>query len=183
MQLAHSPVGGKRWIRLYLEILHDPKVQLLSPHLFKAWVNLLVMAGLNNGKLPSTAHMAYHLQVSSKDVSDYVDQLIMAELIDVAPDHSLVPHNWSTRQYLSDGSDRTVAARMRRYRQGKKKPLRNALRNGAVTVTEICSESVSESESDYSPSQEKDSEVNTRAGVHVGTRNAYARAKAGEGSV
>lgn len=181
-------MAGKRWLRLYVEILNDPKVQRLSPHLFRTWVNLLALAGQNNGRLPGTSDIAFHLRMSTSDASSHIDDLILAELIDVHPDRSMSPHNWDRRQFVSDCG--TSSERVRKFRQKRAKSRSEQKAcNGDETLhetfhetpvkrfsNEICSESVSESESVSSSSQRK--ETDSLRGN--GTRNGYRVARDGE---
>lgn len=106
-----------RWFRFYDEALDDPKVQRLSPHLFRAWVNLLCLASKAEGLLPSTDDIAFRLRVSEHDAKAYVDDLILAGLIDIGADGRLRPHNWDGRQCASD----TSKERTRKWRENKKK--------------------------------------------------------------
>ena len=122
-----------RWFRLYDEMLDDPKVQLLSPELFKTWVNVLALACRNGGNLPTISVMAFALRMTPSDLQCRIDELILAGLIDIMPDKSLEPHNWSRRQWKSDDS----ADRVKRHRE-KKKSSETAPEqqgNGYVTVT------------------------------------------------
>ena len=119
-----------RWFRVYTEIVNDPKVQKLAPHLFKTWINLLALAAENDGKLPAIDDIAFKLRMSPKDADGHVCELIDLGLIDISPDRSLSPHNWYTRQYRWDGADPTAADRMRRMRKRRRE--RNC--NGDVTV-------------------------------------------------
>ena len=87
-----------KWFRFYTEVLDDPKVQRLSPHLFKAWVNLLCIASKGDGKLPSYDDLAFMLRMSVQDVASHVDDLILAGLIDLDGKGGRRPHNWEVRQ-------------------------------------------------------------------------------------
>lgn len=106
-----------RWFRAYSEALDDPKVQRLHPTLFKAWFNLLCLACQHDGTLPSNDDIAFRLRVSVQDAQSYMDELIMAGLIDIRPDGSRTPHNWETRQFVSDSS----TERVRKHRKRKQK--------------------------------------------------------------
>jgi hypothetical protein len=44
-----------RWLRLYCEVVADPKVQRLPGDKFKRWINLLCVAGQHDGILPPMA--------------------------------------------------------------------------------------------------------------------------------
>lgn len=105
------------WFRAYSEALDDPKVQRLHPTLFKAWFNLLCLACQHNGVLPSNDDIAFRLRVSAQDAQGYIDELILAGLIDIRPDGTRTPHNWETRQFVSD----TSTERVRKHRKRKQK--------------------------------------------------------------
>ena len=107
-----------RWFRIYDEILDDPKVQLLSPEAFKAWVNLLAIASRNDGHIPPVDTLAFALRLSVQDVQSKLDDLILAGLIDIQPDKRLAPHNWARRQWKSDDS----TDRVKRHRGKRKSP-------------------------------------------------------------
>ena len=102
-----------KWFRFYSEALHDPKVQMLSPAMFKLWVNLLCLAAENGGVLPETCHFSVSLR--SDRCQKYVSYLSDVGLFDVSAD-GLRPHNWANRQYESDDS----APRVKRYRNASR---------------------------------------------------------------
>jgi hypothetical protein len=120
-----------RWFRVYDDILDDPKVQLLSPELFKTWVNLLAVASRNAGKLPPAHQLAFALRLGAQDMQSRLDELILAGLIDIAADGSMEPHNWSKRQWKSDDS----AERVRKHRAKKSAETSGNIRQ-AVTETD-----------------------------------------------
>lgn len=119
-----------RWFRFYDDVLNDRKVQRLSPHLFKTWVNLLCLASKGNGKLPCDDDIAYDLRISVQDAAQQIEDLILAGLIDIGPKGERSPHNWSERQYASDSS----AVRTRKYRENKKKKPCDVTPTVTVTV-------------------------------------------------
>ena len=105
-----------RWFRMYDDALDDPKVQLLAPELFKAWVNLLCLASRGGGKLPCLDDLAFSLRVTRDVARDWIETLRQRGLIDVDEgDGALSPHNWSQRQFRSDADPR-AAERQRRKR-------------------------------------------------------------------
>lgn len=110
------------WFRFYTEALDDPKVQRLPPHLFKTWVNLLCLAGTNGGKFPSIDDIAFRLRLSPTDAGQQIDELILAGLIDIGASGEREPHNWQSRQFVSDSS----TERVRKHRKQKEKQTRNA---------------------------------------------------------
>lgn len=115
-----------RWFRFYEEVLNDPKAQRLSGDRFKAWVNLLCLASANNGAI-MRCDVAFALRESEENAGIIVAALIEQNLLEDRGD-CLAPHNWAKRQYKSDVTDPTAAARMERHRNKK--------RNDTVTVTD-----------------------------------------------
>jgi hypothetical protein len=103
-----------RWFRLYDELLNDPKVQQLPPHLFKGLINLWCLASKNNGIIQIDA-VAFNLRMDQDKASRLVKALIELGFFEGA-DTVLTPHNWSGRQYASDNS----ADRKRAYREKRR---------------------------------------------------------------
>lgn len=117
------------WWRAYNEAVNDPKLQLISDSLFRAWFNLMCIASGNDGALPAVASLAFTLRMKPEKVGQVLTQLHAAGLLDKT-ETGFVPHNWKGRQYKSDKADETAAERMARYRERKRNE-----RNAAVTVT------------------------------------------------
>jgi hypothetical protein len=103
------------WFRFYESTLDDPKVQKLKPELFKAWVNLLALASRHEGALPSVADCAFALRVSEDKAGSWLWDLNAAGLMDKTAT-GYAPHNWASRQFISDGSKE----RVRRYRDKRR---------------------------------------------------------------
>jgi hypothetical protein len=87
-----------RWFRFYDEALDDPKVQLLTPELFKAWVNLLCMANRGDGVILNNEALAWHLRCKPERVGLFIDALVEKGLIEDRGD-CFVPHNWDKWQH------------------------------------------------------------------------------------
>ncbi len=118
-----------RWLRLYDELLNDPKVQRLEPSLFKALINLWCLASKHDGKLPEPADITFALRLSNEaDATALTDELLGLGLLDLGEDGVLRPHNWESRQFKSD-RDKS-AERMRNKR------IRDASRDAPVTPPE-----------------------------------------------
>jgi len=132
------------WLRMYTEVLSDPKVQTLPDSLFKAWINLLIIAKLNNqkGKLPESIHsMAFSLHLTDEKLTKYLKILTDTGLIDNG-----VMHGWEKRQYESD-NDPTNNARQKRYREQHS----NALHNASITPPRVQSTDTPKAPIDRSP--------------------------------
>ncbi len=106
-----------RWFRLYAEVLHDPKVQLLPCEDFRSWINLLCLASENDGSLPSFQAIGFSLRMDENAVRTLIERLSNAGLIDrLNGGHNGVhyaPHAWDKRQYKSD----TSTGRVKRFRE------------------------------------------------------------------
>lgn len=136
MKLSNTTDPRKRnmaWFRFYTEALDDPKVQRLHAPLFKTWINLLCLAGKNDGQLPCVDDIAFALRMSHHDASQHIDELVLAGLIDIqtGPHVRFTPHNWAQRQYQSDRS----AERTRKYRERKAKNACDVTSDVTVTAT------------------------------------------------
>jgi 5-methylcytosine-specific restriction endonuclease McrA len=108
-----------RWWRAYDEALHDPKVQMLEPPLFKTWFNLLCIASKNDGVLPSLDAISFDLRISKHKAAEAITALTDVGLIDKRDDDQFEPHNWGSRQYQSDASrDRVKRHREKRTAAG-----------------------------------------------------------------
>jgi hypothetical protein len=112
---------GMQWLRLYNDVLDDPKVQRLPPELFKHWINLLCLAneGKERGRIPNSLEdIAFRLRISEADAGFMLSGLTNAGLLE-SEGANLVPHGWDERQFQSDD----VNARVKAHRE------RNVTRN------------------------------------------------------
>jgi len=109
-----------QWLRLYLTVPDDPKVQGLSDRDFRHWINLLCLAGRDKGRLPPIQDIAFTLRIKQNEVVQILRRMEDRGLFrEEADEHGIVavrPNNWQNRQYKSD----TSAERMRRLRERKR---------------------------------------------------------------
>lgn len=156
-----------RWFRFYDEVLDDPKVQRLSPHLFKVWVNLLCLASKEDGKLPAVGDISFRLRVSETDAKTYLDDLILAGLIDITDSKgSMRPHNWPERQFQSD----TSKERTRKWRNKNKKQDGDADVTSQVTDGDAKSDGTEQTRAETEPESktEQTREPRAKAGFSFG---------------
>jgi hypothetical protein len=112
-----------RWIRLYTESLHDPKILALSYKDRWAWVGILLTAGKHEtGALPAIPYLAIELRMSVEDTQLAFNHFVDIGLIDLCGGLSghptaYRPHNWAMRQYRGVSS----TERMRKMRARRKK--------------------------------------------------------------
>lgn len=132
------------WLRLYTEVLDDPKVQRLEPVLFKTWINILLAVKKNgkNGAVPPLTDCAFYLRLSEGETRQRLEDLHAANLLDADGDGYVV-HDWNGRQYESD-EDSTNAERQRRFRETHSGPLRDPQPYSDVTgrVTDAVTDEV-----------------------------------------
>src|SRR4051794_39316045 len=120
-----------RWFRLYSGVVDDPKAQMLSPEMFKHWVNVLCIAAQNDGELPAISATAFTLRISEPKAAGILARLHGAGLLDKTVE-SFKPHNWDARQYKTDTKDPTAATRAKNYRDRKRNAERDD-RDASVT--------------------------------------------------
>lgn len=117
------------WFRFYREVLHDAKVQLLDPLLFKFWINCLCLACETDGYLPSPVAVSFAFHLPETTVSEFIEILMHSGLIETKRGTWYV-HNWHKRQYKSDNSTERV------------KQFRKRFRNATSTVSETPPEQI-----------------------------------------
>jgi len=103
------------WLRLYVETLDDPKVQSLDGETFKRWIGALCIARKHEGILPAVETIAFYLRLPAPEVEITLNRLEAVHLLD-RTEAGLVPHNWGSRQYVSDDP----TAYVRRFRAKRK---------------------------------------------------------------
>ncbi len=101
-----------RWFRFYDDVINDPKVLRLPEATRWQWVAVLCVASKHKGSLPPLEELAFYLRTTTGKVTILLTTLVRAGLLDKT-DTGFAPHNWSGRQYVSDGS----AERVRRHRE------------------------------------------------------------------
>jgi hypothetical protein len=95
------------WLRLYTDILNDPKVQRLSGEDFKGWINILALAKEHGGLIPPLEDVAFRLRTTEEETTRLVETLVKRGLLDTDGVNT-TPHNWNGRQFESDSSTERV---------------------------------------------------------------------------
>ncbi len=133
-----------KWLRLYDELLDDPKVQRLPHALFRDYINLLCLANRQKerGTLPDTPDVAFALRTSPEQAVAALGMLAAAGLLDVSDDGVRI-HGWDERQYTSDTPE-AAAERKRRQRDRERERHSDLYMEGhaGVTVTDRDSHSI-----------------------------------------
>jgi hypothetical protein len=123
------------WIKLYTEILSDPKMGRLSDRQFRTCINLFALAGEidKDGELPSVSDMAWHLRRSEDDLTADLEALVKVGIVDRDGDTWLV-RKWQERQAKAPSAAREkVLERVHDYRERKRNE-QGATRNESVTT-------------------------------------------------
>src|SRR5690348_2886373 len=119
------------WLRLYDDLLDNPKIQMLQDKTFRGLINLWCIAKRNDGLIPGDIPaLMFSLRLNEGRVRNLLQTLLSVGLIERVTE-GYVPHDWTEHQYSSDV---TAAERMKRYRERNKERnvTRNASRNSDV---------------------------------------------------
>lgn len=87
------------WMKLWYEILDDPKIGMLSDHLKWTAIQMFLVAGEHNkeGLLPSIPFMAWRLRVQEAQLTKDLDALSNSGIVQLTPEGWFVT-NFKTRQ-------------------------------------------------------------------------------------
>jgi hypothetical protein len=105
---------ANQWFRFYNEAINDPKVQILDGETFKAWVNILCLASIHDGKI-NPEIISFYLRKETSEAELVVSALINKGLL-IMRSGFLCPNGWEKRQYISDNGK----ARVKRHREKRK---------------------------------------------------------------
>ena len=100
-------MASNTWIKLYHEILSDPKMGMLSDRLYRRCIELFLLAGESNqeGKLPDLRAMAWKLRQTETELEQ--DLVALSEVgIIVCLDGVYIVKNFAKRQAPVPASDR-----------------------------------------------------------------------------
>lgn len=107
-----------QWIKLYIEVLHDPKMGRLSDHLWRRAIEVFLLAGEvgNSGQLPPVQDMAWSLRC---DEDALIADLESLSVVDITGQIDGIWHvvHFSERQAALDVNDRVAALRDRKRKE------------------------------------------------------------------
>ncbi len=100
-------MASKYWIKLYHEILDDPKMGRLTDRLFRRTMQVFLMAGDYDadGVLPPTEDMAWRLRMGIDELETDLADLASTGIVQKKDDRWLVT-KFATRQAASTGTER-----------------------------------------------------------------------------
>jgi hypothetical protein len=101
------------WIKLFIEILDDPKMGRLPNHLWRRAVELFLLAGRQgcDGALPPVQEMAWSLRLSQDKVLEDLHSLAEVGVV-----HEAQPGGWVVTHFKERQTSESLE-RVRRYRQ------------------------------------------------------------------
>lgn len=148
-------MASKYWIKLYHEMLDDPKMARLSDTLYRRVIELFLLAGKtgDSGRLPTTEDIAWHLRVDEAQLETELDELSKVGIVTHDAEGWIVTH-FAERQ-----AARTDAQRMRRYRQ-RQRSLQYRDKTEPPTVTGSVTKRNTESDNNQITESESESEEN-----------------------
>jgi hypothetical protein len=112
---------SKYWIKLYHEMIDDPKVARLNDSAYRLFIECLLLAGEldEGGLLPPVEDMAWRLRKSETALPDSMTHLALAGMV------KLVQHKDDERWFVTKFAERqapsTSAQRVRAFRARKRK--------------------------------------------------------------
>lgn len=109
-------MAAYQWIKIYHEILDDPKMGRMNDHLWRRTIEIFLIAGKveKNGILPTVEDMAWTLRTTVDDINTCLDEMEKLGIISKVGDEIIVTH-YAERQ----STNLTGAERTKRYREKK----------------------------------------------------------------
>jgi hypothetical protein len=130
---------SKYWIKLYHEVLDDPKMARLPDRLYRRCIEVFLLAGKagDDGSLPSLDDMAWHLRLDQAELSQDLEALSALGIV-TQDERGWFVTNFAKRQDAAPGAERAA-----RYRKTKRQAqyhgneVRNEQRNESVTKCDV----------------------------------------------
>ena len=110
-------MAAKYWIKLYHEILDDPKMCRLPDHLYRRTIELFLLAGKtgDDGSLPDVPDIAWHLRIEEAQLLQDLQDLSHVGIVTQDDD------GWFVTKFAERQEAVSGAERVQRYRERQKK--------------------------------------------------------------
>lgn len=110
---------SKYWIKLYHEMLDDPKMGMMSDRHYRRTIELFLMAGDfdQDGLLPSVTDMAWRLRLSHDELEQDLQELSKVEIVSQNEDGSWYVTKFAERQSADSNTERWRKWRERQLKQ------------------------------------------------------------------
>lgn len=121
-------MASKYWIKLYHEILHDPKMGRMSDTLWRRTIELFLLAGEfdQDGVLPSIEEMSWTLRITEDECNETLHQLQRLQIVHCNDKGEWVVTKFLDRQSAANNTERSRQFRQRKQREKRMQPLRQA---------------------------------------------------------
>jgi hypothetical protein len=110
----------RSWIKLYTEILNDPKMGRLTDRQFRTCVSVFLLAGMidEDSVIGTTGDIAWHLRADREDVAEDLAVLARLGILELDDDNeSWIVRNFERRQARPPSAEPdAVSARVKRHR-------------------------------------------------------------------
>ena len=129
-------MAAKYWVKLYHEILDDPKMGTLSDHLYRRVIELFLLAGEynDNGDLPKVTDMAWRLRTTDDELLKDLEALADKDII------CQQNGNWKVTHFEERQAPMEKSEYMRRLREQEIKETyydeSSSVTNGNESVTD-----------------------------------------------
>jgi hypothetical protein len=138
------------WIKLYLEILDDPKMAMMPDRAWRRTVELFLVAKKLNkdGHLPDTRQIAWLLRMNAEDLEHDLTQIASTGIITQEVGGWFIP-KFLDRQSAVSGAERLAQFRERQHKQeyyGNETQLKRNVTQRTDTETEADTETETETE-------------------------------------
>lgn len=107
------------WIKLYHEILHDPKMGRLSDHLWRRAIELFLLAGETgrDGALPPPADIAWQFRTTEAELLADLQDLAQVDIVSMEEGGAWTVTKFAARQAPMDDAERKRRQRERDRKQ------------------------------------------------------------------
>ena len=107
---------SKFWIKLYHEILHDPKMGILSDRLWRRTIEIFLLAGEEDcdGLLPSVDDMSWAIRLDTPELKKDLAELKSVGIL------SSRNGKWKVKNFDERQRPRTTAERVQDHRKRKR---------------------------------------------------------------
>lgn len=130
----------RHWIKLYTEIVNDPKMGRLSNREFRTCINLFCLAGIidEDGSLPDPEDIAWQLRICLDDLKADLGALAAVGILEQTPDGWRV-RKWDDRQAKAPSDQPAeVLKRVTKHRNSKRNETVTPLQSeGNEKVTQL----------------------------------------------
>lgn len=170
-------MASKYWIKLYHELLDDPKMGMMPDKLWRRTIEIFLLAGEYDqaGLLPPVDQVAWRLRISTEECNETFQELLQCNILAQDDDGILTVKNFHKRQKAADSTERVKQFRERQAKkpdtggqnnnnQGQNQPIQpqnnqTETRNEKNTVS-ACNESGNEDETKRYPDTDTESNIN-----------------------